>query len=161
MAARRIPVLPTNKVVDLLFQSMQHVHSGDLHNTAECHICNEPFLTGQHPERPVILRCGHILGEGCILKWMSPLSRNGRQNTCPLCRRTLLEVGAVGVPTTDRTRSGNYGQTDRWHQLWVESRPILILLALVLFIQSSSMLCDRMRATTFPNRDGRCSWSIS
>ncbi|KAM0801587.1 hypothetical protein BDR22DRAFT_888481 [Usnea florida] len=116
MAAGRIPVLPTNKVVDLLFRSMQHVHSSDLHNTAECHICNEPFLTGQHPERPVILRCGHILGEGCILKWMSPLSRNG-QNTCPLCRRTLLDVGAVGVPTTYETQSGNYEQRDLWHQI--------------------------------------------
>lgn len=122
MTTRRLPVLPTNKILDLLFRNVQHAHSGDLHTTAECHICNEPFLTGRHPERPVILRCGHVLGEGCILKWMSPLSRNGGQNSCPLCRGTLLDLGALEVPMTHTTQSGD---SERWsltHQAWIKTR---------------------------------------
>ena len=128
MTARRLPVLPTNKIVDLLFRNVQHAHSGDLRSTAECHICNEPFLTGCHPERPVILRCGHVLGEGCILKWMSPLSRNGGQNSCPLCRGTLLDLGASEVPTTRTTQSGD---SERWsltRQAWIMMRNIYAMI---------------------------------
>ena len=134
MAAHRIPVLPTNKVVDLLFRNVQYAHSSDLQNTAECHICNEPFLTGCDPERPVILLCGHIMGEGCILKWMSPLSRNGSQNSCRLCRKPLLDLRALEVPTTHRTQSGS-GDSERsdtrqqvWHrhqalhEFWIDLR---------------------------------------
>ena len=150
MAACRIPVLPTNKIVDLLFRNVQYAHSGNLQNTAECHICNEPFLTGCSPERPVILRCGHIMGEGCILKWMSPLSRHGRQNSCPLCREPLLDLRALEVPTTHTTQAGGSERNGTWHQVWdelcyhfsVDMRilsavlPIIVifLIALLLFI---------------------------
>ena len=130
MTACRIPVLPTNKIVDLLFRIVQHAHSGDLHTTAECHICNEPFLTGRHPERPVILRCGHVLGEGCILKWISPLSRNGGQNSCPLCRGTLLDLGALEVPTTHTTQSGDSGRNGFWHKYWISRRTPLAIIGL-------------------------------
>ena len=115
MAVRRIPVLPTNEVVDLLLRNVQYAHSGDLQNTAECHICNEPFLTGCEPERPVILRCGHIMGEGCILKWMSPLSGNGSQNSCPLCRKPLLYSTP---PTRQPTQFGDSERNRSWCQLW-------------------------------------------
>ena len=120
MAARRTPVLPINNTVDLIFRDIQCAHSGDLQNTAECHICNEPFLTGCDPERPVILRCGHIMGEGCILKWMSPLSRRGGQNSCPLCRKPLLDLSlrALDVPTTHRTQSGESERSVTWQQVW-------------------------------------------
>lgn len=35
----------------------------DLHGELECHICNEPYLTGESPEFPVRLgSCGHVVG---------------------------------------------------------------------------------------------------
>ena len=127
MTARRIPALPTNKIVDLLFRNVQHAHSGDLRSTAECHICNEPFLTGCHPERPVILRCGHILGEGCILKWISPLSWDGGRNSCPLCRGKLLDLSAVEVPTAHRTQSGDSERSGFRYlsKIWIALRTLL------------------------------------
>ena len=118
MAARRISVLPTNKIIDLLFRSIQHAHSTDLQNTTECHICSDPFLTGRHPERPVLLRCGHVFGEGCILKWMSPLSRNGCQNSCPLCREPLLDLRDLEGPTTLATRAGDDEGSVTWQRFW-------------------------------------------
>ena len=118
MAVRRIPVLPTNDVVDLLLRNVQYAHSGDLQNTAECHICNEPFLTGCDPERPVVLRCGHIMGEGCILKWMSPLSGSGSQNSCPLCRKPLLY--ATPPPTRQLTQAGDSERSRSWCEFWDE-----------------------------------------
>lgn len=123
MAVRRIPVLPTNEVVDLLYRNVRNAHSGDLQDTAECHICNEPFLTGCEPERPVILRCGHIMGEGCILKWMSPLSGNESQNSCPLCRKPLLYSRPRTVqptPTMQPTQSGDSERSRPWYQVWDE-----------------------------------------
>ena len=143
MAPRRIPVLPTNEVVDLLFHNVQYAHSGDLENTAECHICNEPFLTGCDPERPVILRCGHIMGEGCILKWMSPLSGRGSQNSCPLCRKPLLYSMP---PTVQPTQSGDDERSGSWQQFWDELGDRLR----VEWNQGWEELCHRWRTDTRP-----------
>ena len=95
-----IPLGQTEKIIDLLYQNIQHTRSTELQSTAECHICQESFLSGDYPERPVTILCDHIFGEGCILKWLSPLSRDGVKNSCPLCRKPILQLRAQETPTT-------------------------------------------------------------
>ena len=56
-------------------------------NTA-CFICGDDFFHGPHPEPPLKLRCGHIFGAACILKWA--ITRG--HNTCPLCMTTGLNA---------------------------------------------------------------------
>lgn len=64
--------------------------ASDIHNDMLCTICSEPFLRGDNPEIPVRLHCGHIFGMNCILKWLSPVSRNGN-NSCPNCRKPIFD----------------------------------------------------------------------
>ena len=105
MAALRIPLVPTDKIIQLLSWSIRHTHFTELRSFAECHICHEPFLSGSHPERPVTLPCGHIFGEGCILKWVSPLPDHRGKNSCPLCREPIFEARALKLLTTHPTYS--------------------------------------------------------
>ena len=136
------------------------MHSTKLQNTAQCHICHEPFLSGSHPERPVVLRCGHILGEGCILKWIAPLSRSGGQNSCPMCRSIIVDLRAPEVPTTRRTRtthSENSGRYIFWNQLWIDVRPFFAILGVLVFIFVILLTIKRM---TTPKRSiASDSWS--
>lgn len=103
--AARVPLVPTEKIIDMLSRSIQHVQSSRLQSTAKCHICDEPFLSGSYPERPITLRCGHIFGEGCILKWVSPLSDNGGKDSCPMCRGPIFEVRTLELLRTYTTYS--------------------------------------------------------
>ena len=64
--------------------------ASELENDMSCTICSEPFLRGSNPEVPVRLDCGHIFGMNCILKWLSPVSRNGNNN-CPNCRHPVFD----------------------------------------------------------------------
>lgn len=95
-----VSLSPTDKIIDLIHKALKHPLSTELQSTAECHICHEPFISGNNPERPIALPCGHIFGEGCILKWVSPLSKNGIKNNCPLCRKPILQLGAQEPPRT-------------------------------------------------------------
>ena len=113
MGPSAIPAVPINKTIDLLYQNLQHTHSSRLHNIAQCHICNERFLSGKHPERPVTLRCGHIFGEGCILKWISPLSDTRGKNSCPLCRTSILKLSTLDLPITQKLISVPMMAADR------------------------------------------------
>ena len=85
---------PTERYIDLLLLNVGHTQSNELQSTTACHICQEPFLTGTNPERPATLPCGHIFGDGCIVKWISPLSSNGVRNSCPLCRKPIFQLSA-------------------------------------------------------------------
>lgn len=64
--------------------------SSELENDLHCTICSETFLRGDNPEVPIRLDCGHIFGMNCILKWLSPVSRNGN-NSCPNCRAPFFD----------------------------------------------------------------------
>ena len=55
-----------------------------------CPVCQEPYLSGETPEVPVRLRCGHTIGQGCILKWVNPLEITESTNTCPICRTPVV-----------------------------------------------------------------------
>lgn len=64
--------------------------ASELENDMSCTLCSETFLYGRNPEVPVRLNCSHIFGMSCILKWVSPVSRNGN-NSCPICRKPLFD----------------------------------------------------------------------
>lgn len=64
--------------------------SSELGKDTDCTICSEPFLRGDNPEVPIRLDCGHTFGMGCILKWLSPVSRDGN-NSCPNCRKPIFD----------------------------------------------------------------------
>ena len=74
---------------EFLTKSRQLVAT-EVSNDMLCTICSEPFLRGDNPEIPVRLHCSHIFGMNCILKWLSPVSRNGK-NSCPNCRKPIFD----------------------------------------------------------------------
>ena len=56
---------------------------------SKCNICQEEFDTGDEPEIPLTLSCGHVLGSVCLSRW---LHVPDRKNGCPLCRKTLFKA---------------------------------------------------------------------
>ena len=64
--------------------------ASELKDDMSCTLCSEVFLCGSNPEVPVRLDCGHIFGTSCILKWLSPASRDGK-NSCPVCRKPVFD----------------------------------------------------------------------
>ena len=64
--------------------------TSELGGDFRCTICSEGFLRGENPEVPIRLDCGHVFGMNCILKWLSPLSRSGK-NSCPNCRAKIFD----------------------------------------------------------------------
>lgn len=56
---------------------------------AVCHICQQEYDTGDEPEIPLALSCGHVLGSVCLSRWLHvPDRRHG----CPMCRKTLFRA---------------------------------------------------------------------
>lgn len=47
-----------------------------------CYLCSDTYLSGDSPEFPIALSCGHKAGSNCVMKWLSPLSNSGH-NSCP------------------------------------------------------------------------------
>lgn len=84
---------------DLLKKTSQPSFA-ELGHAVTCMICHEPYLSGDTPELPLKLSCGHVTGSHCLLRWMSPLSANG-SNSCPLCRTPILETEHNGVNAND------------------------------------------------------------
>lgn len=72
---------------------METFIESELQPTEECGICTEAW-GDQH--RPVALKCRHIFGHQCLLRWL----RGGRRNnkSCPLCRDTIYEEETDAVP---------------------------------------------------------------
>ncbi|KAF2799607.1 hypothetical protein K505DRAFT_387669 [Melanomma pulvis-pyrius CBS 109.77] len=65
---------------------MESFIQSELQPTDECGICTEIFGEGH---LPVALKCRHIFGHECLLRWL----RGGRSNnmSCPFCRDTIYE----------------------------------------------------------------------
>lgn len=62
----------------------------DVDKDTTCIICHEEMVTGEGAARVVgdqlkKLPCGHIFHAGCLRRWFL------RQQTCPICRRNVLE----------------------------------------------------------------------
>ena len=79
---------------------MAAVHSGEVE--PECGICQLDYRLHKEndsepePEKPIVLPCKHVLGEGCLEKWLSPSEGGG--NSCPICRRTLFPPWPSTIP---------------------------------------------------------------
>ncbi|KAL8672050.1 MAG: hypothetical protein Q9168_003477 [Polycauliona sp. 1 TL-2023] len=82
-------------IVDQLVSSSTFPSAADLedHN---CSICYRGFLEhldASEGEIPIKLRCGHVLGLSCLLRWafqqVEQLPNNS--HLCPICRRLLVE----------------------------------------------------------------------
>lgn len=56
---------------------------------SRCNICQEEFDTGDEPEIPLTLSCGHMLGSVCLSRW---LHVPDRKHGCPICRKTLFKA---------------------------------------------------------------------
>ena len=52
-----------------------------------CRICWNDY---EGEDRPVMLPCGHVFGEECIIAWSRGITPTGRYNGCPCCRAELL-----------------------------------------------------------------------
>lgn len=74
---------------ELLLKTRQSPFS-ELEEELSCTICTQPFITGDSPELPITLPCGHHFGSACILKWLSPTSEHGN-NSCPKCRAPIFD----------------------------------------------------------------------
>lgn len=87
--------LSTTWVKELVDQ-LPAIDFHDLPNDSHaCDICMEPFDSTDEPEQPVKLPCGHVMGRNCITKWLAS------SNTCPLCRRILVDHEAFNPPLTE------------------------------------------------------------
>jgi len=93
-ALRRLQSFPDATITDF----------ADLSKDSTCIICHEDMVTGEGDSRAVTgqlkkLPCNHIFHIGCLRSWFL------RQQTCPICRRNVLEgafgtaaAGAANVP---------------------------------------------------------------
>ena len=86
MATENSPSLQINNGKQFLAR-FELPKTAELDNNASCLICQEPFFTGEKPETPIKLPCGHLFGFSCILTWAS---KPGTAKTCPLCRKDVL-----------------------------------------------------------------------
>ena len=76
----------------------------DLKDNDECCICLEYYALGPNPELPAQLPCGHIMGQGCLLKWVNLRQPDSDhwQFACPYCRQNF--VWFKGQPEPGKAR---------------------------------------------------------
>lgn len=94
-AARLLDSLPVVNLADLIEESQ------------DCPVCREPFSGSEYSEAdtPVLLHCNHIVGRGCVEKWLS-----GDHNSCPMCRAAIFEPAVLTALANQeglRDRSGS------------------------------------------------------
>ena len=80
---------PSRQLEQILNKTRQPLLS-ELDSKLMCHICHDPFLSGNEPEISIKLPCGHTYVPSCILKWLSPLSKEDG-NSCPMCRKAIID----------------------------------------------------------------------
>ena len=94
---------------ELLTKTVQASYE-ELKDSKNCPICQDPYLEGEAPELPLKLRCGHIHGSHCLIKWLSPHSTEIK-NTCPLCREPIIDNWLEEVSLTLEDRFARNRQT--------------------------------------------------
>ena len=50
-------------------------------------------------DQAVVLPCGHVFGEECVIAWASGVTPMGRHNGCPYCRAELLPPSMHSLTT--------------------------------------------------------------
>ena len=79
---------------------LSDVTPDNLPNETTCYICMDEFGSMEDAEPPVKLPCGHVIGRNCFSRWSK------RNNSCPLCRRVVLEQGNPYQPVPAEDRLG-------------------------------------------------------
>lgn len=60
--------------------------ASDLPHNFQCNICFESFDKEEH--RPVALDCGHVLCQGCLIKY----TEKNKDAGCPSCKRPIQKI---------------------------------------------------------------------
>lgn len=94
----------------------------DENKDTTCIICHEEMVTGEGSSRVVNdqlkkLPCGHIFHSGCLRRWFL------RQQTCPICRRNVLE-GEVPSASANQNVGANRANNRQANNAQVEAQRI-------------------------------------
>ncbi|KAL9639279.1 MAG: hypothetical protein Q9164_001025 [Protoblastenia rupestris] len=86
--------LMSELVIDAVFRHMKQILHVGLVDRMEpdnrtCFICLEQYLSGDSPEFPITLRCGHTIGAQCFWTWFAPWTRQ-HHGSCPICRANIV-----------------------------------------------------------------------
>lgn len=126
-------------------RSLPTLNTANLANDdRDCAICQEAYRVGAEPENAVQLPCGHILGAGCIARWVSV--SDGHRNTCPMCRATLFESpqnGSNQAINGDRSGTHQAGSVLQSLETHLEDTTVAMESALA---QASNAIYEHIRA---------------
>ena len=76
-----------DSAIQALRQSFTRPSAAVIRHHPMCRICWNNYQGG---DQPVILPCGHVFGEECIISWARRVTPRGRHNGCPFCGAELL-----------------------------------------------------------------------
>ncbi len=80
----------TTAALAKLQQSFTTPSIEEIQKNSPCAICWADYDEGIMSDTPIKLRCRHVFGEKCILKWAKGKTPSGYRNGCPLCHADLL-----------------------------------------------------------------------
>ena len=75
------------KAIATLKQRFTTPSADEIQQHPLCSICWSDY---DGDDQAVVLPCGHVFGEECIIAWASGVTPRGRHNGCPYCRAELL-----------------------------------------------------------------------
>ena len=75
------------KAIANLKQRLNTASADDILQHPLCSICWNDY---EGDDQAIVLPCGHVFGEECVIAWASGVTPMGRHNGCPLCRAELL-----------------------------------------------------------------------
>ena len=76
-----------DKAIGSLQQQFTEPSADLIQQNPLCRICWNDY---EGEDRPVMLPCGHVFGEECIIAWSRGITPTGRHNGCPCCQAELL-----------------------------------------------------------------------
>ena len=75
------------KAIATLKQRFTTPSADEIQQHPLCSIC---WIDYDGDDQAVVLPCGHVFGEECVLAWAKGVTPMGRHNGCPYCRAELL-----------------------------------------------------------------------
>ena len=76
-----------DKAIRALRQRFTTPSADNIQQNPICRIC---WMDYEGEDRPVMLPCGHVFGEECIVTWLKRVTPRGRHNGCPCCQAEFL-----------------------------------------------------------------------